>query len=93
MILLKTPYDKNILATRDAVCSSPRASGTALKWVWQPGNLATWQPGNLATEQAKVPRKVTMSSADVWGKPPNNKLRGDDPPLIHDISGVFISRT
>jgi len=47
----------------------------------------------LATEQAKVPRKVTMSSADVWGKPPNNKLRGDDPPLIHDISGVFISRT
>ena len=51
------------------------------------------ESGNLATEQAKVPRKVTMSSADVWGKTPNNKLRGDDPPLIHDISGVFISRT
>jgi hypothetical protein len=47
----------------------------------------------LATEQAKVPRKVTMSSADVWGKPPNNNLRGDGPPLIHDISGVFISGT
>jgi len=36
---------------------------------------------------------VTMSSADVWGKTPNIKLRGDDPPLIHEISGVFISGT
>jgi len=79
MILLKIPYDQKFLATRYAVCSSPRASGTARE--------------GLATEQAKVPRKVTMSSADVWGKPPNNKLREDDPPPIHDISGVFISGT
>ena len=79
MILLKIPYDQKFLATRYAVCSSPRASGTARE--------------GLATEQAKVPRKVPVSSADVWGSALNNKLRGDDPPLIHEISGVFISGT
>jgi hypothetical protein len=41
MILLKIPYDQKFLATRYAVCSSPRASETARE--------------GLATEQAQEP--------------------------------------
>jgi hypothetical protein len=44
---------------------------------------------SLATEQAKV----TVSFAAVWGSALNNKLQGNDPPMLHCISGVFISGT